>query len=114
MIVMDDPRWEWFRGRKILTAHLGSSILGPRGTEELLEFAARIGLKPEWIQHAGTWKEHFDLMGEKCKIPGRYGVHPDTGGFVAAFRAKLREERASNGGDHGGNGENRGGSGGVT
>lgn len=30
-------------------------------TEELLEMAEKIGLKPQWIQHPGTWKEHFDV-----------------------------------------------------
>lgn len=30
-------------------------------SEELLAFARKIGLKPQWIQYAGTWKEHFDL-----------------------------------------------------
>lgn len=30
-------------------------------TEELLEFAGRLGLRPEWLQHAGTHREHFDV-----------------------------------------------------
>jgi signal recognition particle subunit SEC65 len=30
-------------------------------TEELLEMAKNIGLKPEWIQDAGTPREHFDV-----------------------------------------------------
>lgn len=30
-------------------------------TEELLAMAARIGLRPSWIQYPGTWKEHFDV-----------------------------------------------------
>lgn len=28
---------------------------------ELREFAARLGLNPSWIQHEGTYREHFDL-----------------------------------------------------
>lgn len=28
---------------------------------ELLDMAGKIGLKPEWIQHPGTPKEHFDV-----------------------------------------------------
>jgi len=28
---------------------------------ELAEFAARMGLNPQWIQHAGTPREHYDL-----------------------------------------------------
>lgn len=33
--------------------------------DELLAFAKRIGMRPEWLQHAGTPREHFDLT------PGR-------------------------------------------
>lgn len=28
---------------------------------ELLEFAKRLELRPEWIQYPGIWKEHFDV-----------------------------------------------------
>lgn len=28
---------------------------------ELRAFADRLGLKPEWIQHEGTHREHFDV-----------------------------------------------------
>lgn len=34
-------------------------------TEELVEYAASLGLKPEWIQHPGRPAEHFDLTGAK-------------------------------------------------
>jgi hypothetical protein len=30
-------------------------------TEELMEFAAKLGMKLSWIQYPGTWKEHFDV-----------------------------------------------------
>lgn len=29
--------------------------------QELRDFAVQLGLKPEWIQHAGTHREHFDV-----------------------------------------------------
>lgn len=29
--------------------------------EELMTVARRIGLRPEWVQDAGTYREHFDL-----------------------------------------------------
>lgn len=49
-------------------------------TEELVEFAARLGLRAEWIQYPGTPKEHFDVTdGVRTKalragaVPIRYG-----------------------------------------
>lgn len=36
--------------------------------EELMEFAQRLGLKPEWLQHAGTYREHFDVT-ESNAVP---------------------------------------------
>lgn len=29
--------------------------------QELMDMAAELGLRPEWLQHAGTYREHFDL-----------------------------------------------------
>jgi hypothetical protein len=46
------------------TAHLISTLETPWSTEEILEFGARIDLRPEWLQHRGHWKEHFDLFDE--------------------------------------------------
>jgi len=28
---------------------------------ELEAFARRLGLRPSWVQHKGTWSEHYDL-----------------------------------------------------
>jgi hypothetical protein len=33
--------------------------------EELLVMATRIGVAHKWIQHPGTWKEHFDICRSK-------------------------------------------------
>jgi hypothetical protein len=30
--------------------------------EELREFANRLGLNSRWIQHEGTYREHFDVV----------------------------------------------------
>lgn len=43
-------------------------------TSELLEFAARIGLKAVWIQRAGRPGEHFDLTAPKRRLAVRAGA----------------------------------------
>lgn len=43
-------------------------------TSELNEMAERIGLRKSWIQHAGTWKEHYDLTRTKRALAIRYGA----------------------------------------
>jgi hypothetical protein len=45
-------------------------------TEELVEFAAGLGLKPEWIQHAGTIREHFDVTSRKREAAIAAGAQP--------------------------------------
>lgn len=61
-IIMDKPRL-LSDGR--LTAHLLSDRLGEPGGIELVAVAIVIGCHPLAVQHAGTYKEHFDLMGQR-------------------------------------------------
>lgn len=35
--------------------------------EELLQMASRIGINHKWIQHKGTYNEHFDICLSKKK-----------------------------------------------
>ena len=42
-----------------------SDLGGKAGTAELVAFARRIGLRPEWIQERGTPREHFDLVASR-------------------------------------------------
>jgi len=75
------------RGRSVLSAHLMAST-----TEELIAFAARIGLREEWIQHRGEVKEHFDLLGEaKCEAAEKAGAERVT---RAELVARMRARRA--------------------
>lgn len=47
----------------------------PVGTSiELLSFAVRLGLRPDWIQHPGTMMEHFDLTDTKRDLALRLGA----------------------------------------
>jgi len=42
--------------------------------EELDEMADRIGLRRSWIQHPGTWKEHYDVTEPRRKSAVREGA----------------------------------------
>jgi hypothetical protein len=63
MIVFDRPRPVVFH-RFRLTAHLMSTREAPWSTGEILRFGERIGMRAEWLQYPGHWKEHFDLFDE--------------------------------------------------
>ncbi len=41
--------------------HLLSDRFGAEGRAELVAFARRYGLRPQWLQYAGTYREHFDV-----------------------------------------------------
>jgi len=88
MLVMDEPRRAMFRGRIIRTAHLVSDLPGAEGTAELLAFGRRLDLRPSWLQHAGTPREHFDLMGGRCDLAMTMGAVVDGSRLVDALRAK--------------------------
>ncbi len=61
-VVMDKPR-RLASGR--WTAHLLSDRLGAAGSVELVAIAVTLGCHPYALQCAGTYKEHFDLMGDR-------------------------------------------------
>jgi hypothetical protein len=93
MIVMDPPRFDTFRGKRITTAHLVSTLPGAEGTAELVAFAKSIGMLERWIQYRGEPKEHFDLMGNRCERAVKLGAVVSRLLVGATIRAK-REGRA--------------------
>lgn len=76
------------RGRSVVSAHLMAS-----STAELLAFAARLGLRAEWIQHRGEVKEHFDLMGQsRCDAAQAAGAElVDRREFVRRLQLRRQE-----------------------
>jgi hypothetical protein len=46
-------------GRPARWSHLMAD--GPFAHEQLMQAALDLGLKPEWLQHEGTHREHFDV-----------------------------------------------------
>ena len=59
-IIFDPP--QLYNARYGRTCHLMSDQPGPKGSDELLAFARRIGMPARWIQKAGGPDEHFDLF----------------------------------------------------
>jgi hypothetical protein len=83
MIALDRPRPVRFH-HFTRTAHLISTIKSPHSTEELITFARRIGLRAEWIQYPGHWKEHFDLFDEAI-------LRAKDAGAIEVSRRRLAE-----------------------
>lgn len=44
------------RGRPAIWSHLFAD-----GPTELADFARQVGLRPEWLQNAGSHREHYDV-----------------------------------------------------
>lgn len=59
-----------------------------------LEAAAEvIGISRRWIQHSGTYREHYDISGSKRTLAVRMGaVRIDARGVARLLKAR-REER---------------------
>lgn len=47
------------QGRPAKWSHLMADT-----SDELRAFASRLGLQPHWIQHTGTYREHFDVTAQ--------------------------------------------------
>lgn len=43
-------------------------------TDELLAMADKIGVQRRWLQHAGTYKEHFDIAKSKRALAVQQGA----------------------------------------
>lgn len=61
---------------------------------ELAGFAARLELRPSWLQHAGTYREHYDVTDTMRARALELGAVPisyprGTGELMSARRARL-------------------------
>jgi len=71
--------------------HVLSDLIGPEGSRELRTFVAEFGLRPQWIQYAGTYREHFDVRSETGvamqKRGARLATNRQVGELLAAKKA---------------------------
>lgn len=65
-VYVDDMRAKF--GRMVMCHMLADS------TEELLAMADKIGVARKWIQHPGTFREHFDIALSKRALAVQHGA----------------------------------------
>jgi hypothetical protein len=70
------PGAERFFGNGKQSCHLTADT-----EDELRRFAARMRLRPEWIQNPGRRNVHFVLVPSKRALAIRLGAEPTTGGM---------------------------------
>lgn len=65
-------------------------------TAELLAMADQIGVARRWLQHAGTWKEHFDIALSKRALAVKAGaIEAGRETLVALMRSRPGHPRAA-------------------
>lgn len=71
MIYVDDMRHRARvgNGRPANWSHLFADT-----HDELIAFALRLGLSPAWIQHAGTYREHYDVTDTVRQVAISHGA----------------------------------------
>jgi hypothetical protein len=74
--------------------HMVSDLAGLAGTRELIAFALRLGLCREWLQAAGTAKEHFGLTPESRRVAMRLGAVEVSRRRMSEVIAGKREDAA--------------------
>ena len=85
MIYIDQNFEAFFKDKTRTFRHLISDI----GTEELLEFGKKMGLKESWLQKRGKHDEHFDLFGIKIKLAIKNGaIEKSFREFVGILKIK--------------------------
>lgn len=72
-------------------------------TEELHAFAARLGMRPSWVQYPGTPKEHYDLTEPKRRQAVALGAEEITypHGIAEVIGRKRRAAEADGQGREG-------------
>lgn len=87
-VYVDDMRWPATVGRvKGVWSHLMADT-----SEELHAFAARLGLRREWVQHEGLATEHYDVTEPKRQLAIRLGAEPIV--YITEGARLTRAKRA--------------------
>lgn len=72
-VYVDDMRRSaTLTGRPARWSHLLAD--GPHAHDQLMQAAHDLGLRPEWLQHEGTHREHFDVTETVRRIAIARGI----------------------------------------
>jgi hypothetical protein len=83
------------RGERIY--HVLSDLPGEAGTQELVGFVVRYGMRAAWIQYRGTYREHFDAPEHVGLRMLADGAHPATNRELGALLARKKQQFATEG-----------------
>jgi hypothetical protein len=73
--------------------HVLSNLIGPEGSLELRAFVTGFGMRQEWVQYPGTYREHFDARAGTAEAMlakgGKLATNREVGELLAAKKAAL-------------------------
>jgi hypothetical protein len=76
--------------------HVLSDLAEPAGSAELRAFVVAYGIRPEWIQYAGTYREHFDAREDEglrmIRDGARQATNREVGQVLAAKRRAVQAQ----------------------
>jgi hypothetical protein len=71
--------------------HVLSDLIGSEGSRELRAFVVQFGSRPQWVQYASTYREHFDARAETglamLNRGARLATNRQVGELLAAKKA---------------------------
>ena len=73
--------------------HVLSNLIGLEGSRELRAFVIEFGMRPEWVQYPGSYREHFDARADTglamLAKGARLATNREVGELLAAKKAAL-------------------------
>ena len=76
--------------------HVLSDRMGVEGSSELCSFVAAFGIRPQWVQYAGSYREHFDARSDTglamIRAGARLATNREVGQLLAAKKSAMAEK----------------------
>ena len=77
--------------------HVLSDLLGPEGNSELCAFVGAFGMRPQWIQYEGSYREHFDARSDTglamIRAGARLATNREVGQLLGAKKWAMAGEK---------------------